>query len=34
LPFFWIGVLRHFLSDLETTDAVFKERLEKAKSSL
>ncbi|MEX2684793.1 MAG: MFS transporter [Candidatus Sigynarchaeota archaeon] len=33
LPFFWIGVLRHFISDLETTDAIFKERLEKAKTS-
>ncbi len=28
IPFFWIGVLRHFLADLETTDGIFKERLE------
>jgi MFS family permease len=32
LPFFWIGVLRHFMPDLETTDTIFKERLEKSKS--
>ncbi|MBN2149870.1 MAG: MFS transporter [Candidatus Lokiarchaeota archaeon] len=33
LPFFWIGVLRHFTSDLEATDTVFKERLEGIKGN-
>ncbi|NMC05041.1 MAG: MFS transporter [Candidatus Lokiarchaeota archaeon] len=31
LPFFWIAVLRHFMDDLEATEATFKERLEKAR---